>query len=76
MKYADILHSVQFDVESNPENVTYVPAVADDLNPGVLDPITGEAVETPNNPFIDDTLMADILRHIQTAMAASLEALF
>ena len=76
MKHADILHSVQFDVESNPENVLYVPAVADELNPGVLDPITGKAVKTPHNPFVDDTLMADILHHIQTAMAASLESLF
>ena len=52
MKHADILHSVQFDVETNPENVSYVPTVA------------------------DDTLMADILLHIQTAMAFSLEAIF
>ena len=36
----------------------------------------GRDVNAPHNTFVDNTLMADIRRHILTCMAASIEALF
>ena len=75
-KHSAILDLVQFDTEPNPESVTFVQAKADFLNPGVINPDTGLAVKTPHFPFVDDTLMADILYYIKMAMAASLESLY
>ena len=75
-KHSDILDLVQFDIESHPDKVTFVQAKADSLNPGVLNPDTGLSVETPHFPYVDDTLMADVLKYIKIAMAASLESLY
>ena len=74
--HAKILDLVEFEVEENPLSVQYTQAIADDIHRGVFDPSQGRDVNTPHHPFVDDTLMADIRRHMPTAMAASIEALF
>lgn len=76
MKHQEILSLVQFEVEPHPSTVKYTHASADTLHTGVYDPILGRDVNTPHNPFVDDTLMADIQPHILTAMGASIESLF
>ena len=43
---------------------------------GVFNPFMGRDVNTPHHPFVDDTIMTNIRRHMLTAMAASIDALF
>ena len=50
-------------------------AVQDDINTGVLDK-HGHPQNTEHFPFVDDTLLADIMPYLIWAMAASIEALF
>ena len=76
LKHSNILHLVKFASSPPSDPVVFVQATVDFINQGVIDPTTGLSIETPHNPFVDDTLMADVRRHILTAMAASLEALF
>ena len=63
-------------VDDYPDPSVFVQAVADCVNTGVFDSALGRDVNTPHNPFVDDSLMADIRRHILTSMAASIESLF
>ena len=76
LKHLNILSLVEFDEETDPTSVSYVQATADALHQGVYNSTLGRDVNTPHNPFVDDTLMADIRRHMLTCMAASIEALF
>ena len=76
MKHANILQAVEIEVEPNQHQVKFVPTKADSINKGVFHPGTTTSVNTPHNPFVDDTLMADVIEHILTAMAASIESLF
>ena len=70
----DLLSQIDFEPPA-PPNTTFVGAAADSNYHGVLNE-NGKSCNTPHNPFVDDTLMADIRRHILTAIAASVEALF
>ena len=74
MKHIDLLSKVSFEPPA-PANTKFTGAVADSKYKGVLGP-DNTSVKTPHNPFVDDTLIADIRRHITTAMAASVESLF
>ena len=53
----------------------FVVANADSRNPGVL-LSNNESKKTQHNPFVDDTLIAEIPRFMLVAMAASVESLF
>lgn len=75
-KHESILSLVEFAVDNKPDPSDFVQAIADSINKGVLDDSLGRDVNTPHDLFVDDTLMADIRRHILTCMAASIEALF
>ena len=74
-KHKDILDLVDFVEDDNPDPSVFVQAIADKINNGVFDKVLGRDVNTPHNPFVDDTLMAEIRRHILTCMAARVEAL-
>lgn len=76
LKHADILRLVQFETEADPSSVVYVQAVADSINKGVFVEGSDTPVNTPHNPYVDDSLFADVQRYMLTAMAASIEALF
>ena len=76
MKYAKILNFVEFAVESEPSNMVYTQATPDTIHKGVYDPSQGRDVNTPHNPFVDDTLITKTRRHMPTAMAASIESVY
>ena len=76
LKHQDILSLVEFVKDDNPDPIVFVQAIADGIHKGVFDELLGRDVDTPHNPFVDDTLMADIRKHMPTCMAASIEALF
>ena len=76
LKYFEILKLVSFDAESKQDYIVYTQATADSINNGVFSPSSSTSINTPQHLYVDDTLIADVRRHILTAMSASIEALF
>ena len=74
--HKDILDLVEFVEDDNPYPSAFFQDITDKMNNGVFDKVLGRDVNTPHNPFVDDTLMVEICRHILTCMAVSVEALF
>ena len=72
-KYKALIDKVEFSPTPDTD-VKFQTAFADATNPGVEK--DGEKCLTKQNPFVDDTLMADILPFIKLAMAGSIEALY
>ena len=74
LKHKALLSKVSF---APPATATtkFVPVSADSRNPGVF-LSDNKSQKTPHNPFVDDTLLAEIPRFMLVAMAASIEALF
>ena len=68
-KHWDILQSVQFSALPD-ENVTYVQAVADEFNKGVLS--AEGKTQTQYNMFVDDSLFAEIRKFMLVAIAGSI----
>ena len=72
-KHWDIIKLMKFSRKS-PTSTTYVQAVADEINIGVLDE-QGNS-RTVYSMFVDDSLYAEVHKHMLVAIAASIEALF
>ena len=76
LKHQDILSLVKFVKDDNPDPAVFVQAIADGIHKGLFNELPGRDVNTPHNPFVDNTLMADIRKHMLTCMTASIEGLF
>jgi hypothetical protein len=71
-EYLDMMH-FDYSYEGSPQCITAA-CVADSLNHGIME--NGIPINTPHNPYVDDTLMADIKGHIEQAIVASVESCF
>ena len=58
------------------EAEAFCPADRDALNPGVLDPATGDRMAPPYHMHVDDGLYADIRRYLIRTICASVAGLF
>ena len=76
IKYTEILNLVEFDVESEPSKVLYIQATPSTIHKGVYRPANSWDVNAHHKLFVDDTLISETRRHIPTAMATSIEALY
>ena len=74
-KYKSYLDKVQWDQRKDLNHIPRAIPKKDKLNPGVLD-INNNVKNTEHNPFVDDTLIVEILPKMKIAMAASLDSCF
>ena len=73
LKHKAILDLIKW--EKKPQSTELVQAASDSIHYGISLP-GGKPSNTEHNPFVDDTLIAEIKEHMPWQMAASIEALF
>ena len=73
-QHSDYLDMVQWSSEPTPD-VSYVQAVADTQNRGVVDN-DGHYKPTPHNIYVDENLLCDLRLRLRQALASAIEASF
>lgn len=76
LKHSAILQLTTLEPTVDASNITFVQAYPDTIHTEFFNSYLGHDVNTPNNPFVDDTIMADSRRHILTTMATSIEPVY
>ena len=74
--HAEIINLVDVDVEFDPSKVAYNQAIPDTTHKSIYNISKRRDVNTPRNPFMDDTLITETRYHMSTFVAAIIEALY